>query len=205
MAMIPFPMNSTGELLLNIHTHHPCAEGEQTVPAFGLHPWHVHEGWKLDDVVSKLPSAADAFYFIGECGLDCVYPVPYALQLAAFQAQIALSERLCRPLMLQCVRAQEDVIRLHQIATQPWVWHGFRGKPQQLQQLLHAGFYVSFGWKHNPESLKACPLDRLFLETDDGPAAIAPLYGQVAAELGISVAQLAAQTWANLHDMQTQE
>ena len=204
MAMILYPMNSTGDLL-NIHTHHPCAKGEQTIPAFGLHPWHVDEHWTLDHVLALLPSDTDTFFFIGECGLDRVCAVPYALQLEAFQAQIALSEQLRRPLMLHCVRAQDDMMRLHQSATQPWVWHGFRGKPQQLHQLVNAGFYLSFGWKHNPESLKACPLNRLFLETDDGPAVIAPLYQLVANELGISVAQLVAQIWTNLQDMQTRE
>ena len=50
--------------------------------------------------------------------------------------------------------------------TQPWLIHGFRGGPEQMNQLYSHGILVSFGLKHNPESLRQVPSDRLFLETD---------------------------------------
>lgn len=187
-------------MLLNIHTHQPCPSGEQTIPSFGLHPWQVTAQWP--DVLSRLMQQVQADkpsgpFLVGECGLDRVCDVPYQLQLQAFQAQIKWAGRLQCPLILHCVRALDDVLRLHRAATQPWIWHGFRGKPEQLRQLLRAGFYVSFGWRYNAESLRSCPPHRLFLETDDGPAAIGPLYAQVAAERGIAVQALAAQVWEN--------
>lgn len=190
-------------MLLNFHTHRPCPAGEQTVPSLGLHPWHVAADWsaRLDslfaDVAPPVPSP-EAPLLVGECGLDRACAVPYALQLQAFEAQIALSEQLHLPLVLHCVRAMDDVLRLHRTATQPWVWHGFRGKPDQLRQLLKAGLYVSFGWHHNTASVEACPTDRFFLETDDGPAAIGPLYTQVATLRRTSEAALVAQMWHNL-------
>ena len=136
--------------------------------------------------------------FIGECGLDRVCSTPYALQLSAFEAQIALSEELHRPLLLHCVRALDDVLRLKRGTTQPWIWHGFRGKPQQLHQLLDHGFYVSFGFRHNADSLRLCPPDHLFLETDDSPAPIAPLYATVAPIRETTVTDLCQQVWQNL-------
>ena len=194
-------------MLLNIHTHRPCPEGEQTVPSFGLHPWRVSADWEslLSEAIGPVATidaeASQPFFFIGECGLDRLCDVPYALQLQAFEAQIALSERLSRPLILHCVRALDDVVRLHRQAVQPWIWHGFRGKPEQLLQLIREGFFISFGWRHNRESLQACPADRLFLETDDGPEAIGPLYRQVSSERDIPVENLASQTWHNLQTL----
>lgn len=191
-------------MLLNIHTHRPCPEGEQTIPAFGLHPWNVAVDWetRLSEAFASFPSEEPdghpASFFIGECGLDRLCDAPYTLQLQAFEAQIAFSNRLARPLILHCVRALDDVLRLHHHATQPWIWHGFRGKPELLAQLVRAGFYISFGWRYNPESLLACPAHRLFLETDDGPETIAPLYRQVAVERATTVEALATQTWHNL-------
>ena len=122
---------------LNIHTHHELPEGETTVLSVGLHPWHLTEDWmeKMPEIEQMLMKGDS---FVGECGLDRVCDTPYERQLAAFAAQITLSERLQRPLILHCVRALDDVLRLKRAASQTWVFHGFRGKPQQLRQLLEA-------------------------------------------------------------------
>ncbi len=136
--------------------------------------------------------------FIGECGLDRVCTTPYPLQLAAFEAQIQLSEHLRLPLVIHGVRTTDDLLRLKRSTHQPWIFHGFRGKPQQLQQLLSHGFYISFGFLHNPDSLRACPLERLFLETDDTPQPIATLYATAAPVLGTTPGALNNQLWNNL-------
>ena len=207
--MTPFPMSSpssanpvtpntaTDSMLpyLNIHTHTPAHEDEQTFPAFGLHPWHLTDDWQSE--LSALEARISPPCFVGECGLDRLCSTPYPLQLAAFEAQIQLSERLALPLVLHCVRAIDDVLRLKHGTRQPWIFHGFRGKPQQLRQLLDHGFYVSFGFRHNVESLRACPLHRLFLETDDTPSPIAPLYATAATLLGTTPQALNSQLWQN--------
>ena len=185
---------------LNIHTHHELPEGETTVLSVGLHPWYLTEDWmeKMPEIEQMLMNRES---FVGECGLDRVCDTPYERQLAAFAAQITLSERLQRPLILHCVRALDDVLRLKRRASQTWVFHGFRGKPQQLRQLLDHGFYVSFGFRYNEESLMLCPLDRLFLETDDAPRSIVPLYESVARLRKISVVELQEQLWTNLRSV----
>lgn len=180
---------------LNIHTHTPAREDEQTVPAFGLHPWHLTDAWQSE--LSALEARISPPCFVGECGLDRLCPTPYPLQLAAFEAQIRLSEHLALPLVLHCVRALDDVLRLKRGTRQPWIYHGFRGKPQQLHQLLDHGFYISFGFRHNTESLRACPLHRLFLETDDTPSPIAPLYAEAATLLSTTPQALNRQLWQN--------
>ena len=188
---------------LNFHTHHPTPEGEATILSFGLHPWHLTEDWltQLKALTSHLspspPNNSQIPPFIGECGLDRLCPTPYPLQLAAFEAQIHLSERLCRPLVLHCVRAVDDVLRLHRGITQPWIWHGFRGKPQQMQQLLTHGFYLSFGFHFNPDSLRTCPAERLFLETDDDPRPVADLYATAATLRATTPEALNQQCWDN--------
>lgn len=204
-------------MLLNIHTHLPTPDGERTVRAVGLHPWNLTSQWRqtwetlCTALVSPLlksiplPNESDTFYsspsnplFIGECGLDKVCDTPYPLQLQAFQTQIEYAEQHHLPLILHCVRAMDDAIALHRSTTQPWVWHGFRGKPEQLRQLLREGFYISFGWHFNQDSLRLCPANRLFLETDDGPSSIAPLYEQVADIRRTSIKALASQMELNL-------
>ncbi len=180
--------------LLNLHTHTPLPAGEHAISSRGLHPWHVDAHWA--DRLAAIAAATD-WLILGECGLDKLCQTPYSLQTTAFEAQIALSEAMHKPVLIHCVHAMDDVLRLHARATQPWVWHGFRGKPEMLRQLLRAGFHVSFGPRHNTESLAACPTDRLFLETDDTALPILPLYEQAAAVKGLTPSQLAASIWHN--------
>ncbi len=186
---------------LNFHTHQSLHEGEATIPSFGLHPWHLSVGWQEDLEELKTRIAPSSRFLIGECGLDRLCTTPYDRQLVAFEAQIALSEQWQRPLVLHCVRAIDDVLRLKHGTHQPWVFHGFRGQPQQMEQLLTHGFYISFGLQHNAESLRACPAGRLFLETDDQPAPIAPLYEQAAEQRKTTTAALREQLWQNVEQI----
>ncbi|MCF0236801.1 MAG: TatD family hydrolase, partial [Bacteroidaceae bacterium] len=88
-----------------------------------------------------------------------------------FEAQVALSERFSRPITLHIVRAFDLILGLHKRLrpTQRWTVHGFRGKPQLAQQLLDAGFDLSFGHHRNPDAWAITPPDRRHEETDEWP------------------------------------
>lgn len=134
----------------------------------GLHPWDVTEDFdtQLNMVESLLANPRVAA--VGECGFDTLKGPSHDLQEQAFIRQIELSERYAKPMILHVVRDFDSVIRLRRTLkpTQPWLIHGFRGGPEQMSQLYSHGILVSFGLKHNPESLRQVPSDRLFLETD---------------------------------------
>lgn len=106
---------------------------------------------------------------IGEAGLDTLHsPLPVERQIELFRRHYELSERLAKPLIIHCVKAWSTLIGLHNLwkPTQPWIIHGFRGKPQLARQLLDHGFYLSFGLRYNQESYDITPLSRRFRETD---------------------------------------
>ena len=176
-------------LYYNFHTHHPEHTGERAIlqdrDSWGLHPWHVRE-----EMLSQTPPPE--ILAIGECGLDRLCQTPFSLQLQAFRRQIQLSETLRKPLLIHCVKALDDILSLHREykPRQAWIMHGFRGKPQQLRSLLARGVYISFGFHFREETLRACPLDFLLLETDDDPRPIMPLYVQACELLNISLEEL---------------
>ena len=134
----------------------------------GLHPWDVTEGSdsQLDALETLL--ANTRVLAVGECGFDTLKGPSHELQEQAFVRQIQLSEQFRKPMILHVVRDFDSVIRLRKQLkpTQKWLIHGFRGGPEQMNRLYSQGILVSFGLKHNPESLKSIPSDRLFLETD---------------------------------------
>ena len=175
---------------IDFHTHHiPAAEDVVAVvdgrDTWGIHPWRAAEELVVPDLSGKLA--------IGECGLDALKGPAMERQEEVFVEQIRLSEQTGKPLVIHCVKALDRLLSLRKELqpTQPWMFHGFRGKPQQLQSLLDAGFFVGFGFRHNEESLRLCPLDRLLLETDDSEEQpIAQLYKDVARIRGLQVPKL---------------
>ena len=134
----------------------------------GLHPWdvtgHDEEAFRnLEELIAKPQVLA-----VGECGFDTLKGPSHELQEQAFVRQVELSERYGKPMILHVVRDFDSVIRLRKQLkpTQKWIIHGFRGGPQQMEQLYSNGILVSFGPKHNPETIREVPPERLYFETD---------------------------------------
>lgn len=191
-------------LYIDFHTHHlPTENGVVAVvdgrDTWGIHPWQVGQSPLPKDLEEASEVDWETLLAVGECGLDALRGASMERQEEVFLQHIALSERLGKPLIVHCVKAIDRLLRLRreQKPTMPWMLHGFRGKPQQLRSLLDAGFYIGFGFRHNAESLRLCPAERLLLESDDQPQSITLLYRKVAEERGIEVADLCDEMGKN--------
>lgn len=94
-----------------------------------------------------------------------------AAQTALLRIHYELSETLRKPLILHIVKSFPEIIALRKQwkPTQPWIIHGFRGKPQLARELLAHGFHLSYGKKYNPASLAITHASRLLRETDEMP------------------------------------
>ncbi len=175
---------------------------EQVKLSIGLHPWKVTEDWR--DEVKTIRDAAQRtdVWAIGECGLDKVKGVELSVQLEAFRAHIALAEELQKPMLIHCVRAFDELLMLRREleATcrqegrepQPWVIHGFRGKPEQAKQVMTKGMLLSFGHQYNLETLRFVFTSSrpFYLETDDSRLSVLHIYEQVARHLDVDVSRL---------------
>ena len=129
---------------------------------------------------------------MGECGLDKHSTATIATQTAFFIDQITISEQLEKPLIIHCVGCFNEVLRIKKEIkpVQPWIIHGFRGKPQLAKQLLRAGFYLSYGEHFNAESVKITPLGKLMIETDESTKNIADIYQAISDSKSIDIDQL---------------
>ena len=139
--------------------------------SIGIHPWHV----AADDIEQqtewiKYTAINDKRVIaIGECGTDKLSNTDMNIQNEAFSNCKTLSEELKLPLIIHSVKTSNEIIRLRKSIRpkQPWIIHGFRGKPEQALQYTSNGFYLSFGMLYNAESIKIIPLDKLLFETDE--------------------------------------
>jgi TatD DNase family protein len=209
--MTPYHKKVAAMTAIDIHTHNStvapdaifnsgCSYIAGRSISIGLHPWHINDNWKSELAnIAEWAKAANVVA-IGECGFDMLKsPADILLQEEIFLAHAQLSEALCKPLIIHCVKAFDRLMSLHkeQRPRQAWIIHGFRGKPQLAVQLIDAGFYISLGERFNPDSAKAIPTDRLFIESDESPLPIADIYTSVAEAKEIPAEQLALEIMTN--------
>ncbi|MCC8146515.1 MAG: TatD family hydrolase [Bacteroidales bacterium] len=210
-------------MYINIHTHQQVEEKdvlsiinlnvperfcrcgldlENTNYSLGIHPWKIHEQLLSENLRYIEGNAAfKCVKAIGECGLDKLTETSPELQERAFLAQIHISEKLGKPLIIHCVKALDELIALKKETDprQVWMIHGFRGKPEQMHQLTKLGFFLSFGEHFNEDTIRQMPLDKMFLETDDKEISIRQVYKNVAAVLDRKEEFLIGQIESNYH------
>lgn len=153
----------------------------------GLHPYDIHEDWQNDFEALKIHFENPNCVAIGETGLDGRLDAPTELQTDVFLKHIEAANRLCKPVIIHCVKRFQDIIHLKKYGETPWIIHGFNKNQNTASQLLSHGFYLSFGKAllHNlslQQIFRGIPADRFFLETDDSDIKIEEIY-QKAAEL----------------------
>jgi TatD DNase family protein len=166
--------------------------------SLGIHPWFIDKSKSeeqflyIDEKASKNEIVA-----IGECGLDRAIETPIALQEEIFIRQIELAEKHGLPLIIHCVKAYSDMLRLRKRYNKtPWILHGFYANEIQTKQLLTHDFHFSMGEKIlNPgkkfqQAMDLIPVDRLFLETDDSSADIKEIYKACSSIMKIELSEL---------------
>ncbi|KAF2336789.1 TatD family hydrolase [Flavobacterium ginsenosidimutans] len=159
---------------------------DATIPFYsiGIHPWYIDEN-RIDEdlkIIEKKLQTQNCLA-IGECGLDKRIEVPFDLQISVFEKQLELAEKFKKPVVIHCVAAFQEVmaIKKRMKINVPMIIHGFSKNNQLAEQLISAGFYLSFGkyLLKNPDLktvFQNVPNDRFFLETDTIEESIEEVY-----------------------------
>ena len=171
----------------------------------GLHPWFLKEDWQEDfDRIKEIANNPRCLA-IGESGFDRFKGPGIAIQIAAFHFQAELASNLNIPLILHCVKGHDLLLDFLKSSGNPpnIIWHGFNQNPKLAIQLLDFPVSFSFGKALLiPDSnatlwLKSCPLDRIFLETDDSGLEIYSIYQTASLLLRLNVEDLCHQVKEN--------
>lgn len=180
---------------INIHTHHPesgtlsvvnvrlqsahpALPGNELFSA-GIHPWDAADA--KDEWLDIFEENHRSLIAVGETGLDYRPEYqPYDLQKGWFERQIAIANKLDKPLIIHNVHATDDLLQLLKTQVRvPVILHGFTGSPELAEQCFRQipGLRLSFG----PAIIRSAKTrqalrytyekypDRFFLETDDKP------------------------------------
>lgn len=204
----------------DIHTHRLPLHPERAIVSYaigsvrpdasvaylsvGIHPWHLTEQNAVDSLKSLRQALQDdRVVALGESGLDRLRGCPPDVQMAVFRQEVALAEEYRLPMIVHCVRAFNELLRLKKELhpARPWIVHGFRGKESLAVELVRHGCYVSFGAKFQVGAVCAVPLDRLFIETDEAGESIDDICLRIAQARGISAQELAEAVHNNVHEV----
>lgn len=184
---------------------------ERLFATIGMHP---HDAEKLTpDVIAQFEHMAkhDRVVAIGEIGLDFHYDhAPRNVQEDAFRRQLELAKHVGLPVCIHSREADEDTFAILQ---EFWedipggVMHCFGGTVEQARAYFDMGFLISIPGivtfkKSAPlqEVVKACPVERMVIETDAPYLAPVPYRGKrnepaYVAEVAKAIAQLKGLTY----------
>lgn len=214
-ALVP----ATGKEDLETVAHLAEELGEGVFVALGFHPHAASEldsGWKAK--LEKLLESPGVVA-VGEIGLDYHYMnSPKEDQLKAFRWQLRLAQEAGLPVVLHHREAWDDFVAvLKEHPGTRGVAHSFTEGAVGVEVMVGLGLYVGIsGMVTFPKgdniraAARACPADRLLVETDAPFLAPVPHRGQsnrpawvrvvaerVAQERQAALAELEAQTDAN--------
>ncbi|MGM0376507.1 MAG: TatD family hydrolase [Bacteroidota bacterium] len=178
--------------------------------SYGIHPWYL-QGHETSALLEKVKEYATdpRVLTIGEAGLDKNRGPAFDFQRKIFSQQIDISEQTGKPLIIHSVKANHEVLHMRKTLKprQPWILHGFNGPPQEAEQLVRDGFYLSFGpailfnGRKAQASFQQVPEDRFFLETDHSNKSIFALFEKAAEIREVTLERLKENTTRNFYNL----
>jgi TatD DNase family protein len=222
--MVFYPRESD---FIDIHSHHTEREEGvfriqnvftsdfQDIPAdrpisIGLHPWHLSAEsiQELPGILNKVLSNINVLA-LGEAGLDRVIKVSLEDQFPAFRKQIEFSIEYGKPLIIHCVKAIPELIKLRKEYTNAtgWIVHGFNGNETLAAECVEAGICISLSQRlfRNPEKAlkiaKQVPLSMAFAETDDDSMSIREVYETISQFYEMSVSEVISRFYLNYRNI----
>lgn len=155
-------------IVMHPETFHAAPRGLYSA---GVHPWWTEREEDILQLISGVERLLEneRVVMVGECGLDTLRGANAEVQEKVFRTMAEMAEERGLPVTVHCVRAFDRLLHLHKCLhpSVAWTVHGFRGRPALAKQLLAAGMNLSFGKRHNAESLATTPPLRRRFETDD--------------------------------------
>lgn len=114
----------------------------------GLHPYFMdeHAAGDVEAMGQALDDHPEAVA-VGECGIDARFTETLEAQWRLFDAQLRLAKSRRLPVVIHCVRANDQVAkRLRQLDLPAGgLIHAFAGSPEQARKFLDLGFRVGLG------------------------------------------------------------
>lgn len=151
-----------------------CSLGEGHVGIIGMHPALAGEVPEGEMAELRRLLGSPGIRALGEVGLDYHWtPFSASHQRQLLEAQLAIAEAASMPVVIHERDAFVDLMAILAGARVPVLLHCFSHGPEEAEEALERGYFLSFAGPITfpkaealRNALRACPADRLLLETD---------------------------------------
>ncbi len=160
--------------------------------AGGIHPGDICDGdspYTVEEIWTPLfRDPKNKLIALGEIGLDYHYtPFDKARQMAFFEAQMALAEKLSLPVVIHDREAHGDCFDMvRRFPNVRGVFHSYSGSAEMAKALVSRGYYISFSGtvsfknaRNVKETTSAIPKEAILIETDAPYLAPHPYRGRL--------------------------
>ena len=147
--------------------------------AGGIHPGDIPENATVDTLekiwTPLFHSSENKLVALGEIGLDYHYtPFDKMRQMAFFEAQMALAEKLSLPVIIHDREAHGDCFdMIRRFPNVTGVFHSYSGSAEMAKALVSKGYRISFSGtvsfknaRNVKEAAAAIPRESVLIETD---------------------------------------
>ena len=161
----------------------------------GIHPWNIPT--EIDWNFFRKVSNKKNILAIGEIGIDNLKSNNAIPQADVFYKQLLIAEEVKKPVIIHMVKSLEEIIKIYKLIKpkQPWIIHGFRGKPEQANQLIRLGFILSFGEKYNYKTINS--ITNILAESDNSDLDIETILSNIAIDKNIEIKKLINEIESN--------
>lgn len=154
-----------------------CRGDDELFPTAGIHPHDADGADEQARARIRELCQRDECVAVGETGLDFFKEYsPREAQLENFHWHLQLAKELAKPVVVHCRDAHEatlECLSSHRDDRLSGVMHCYSMGEAELPSYVDLGFYISFSgvvsYPRNDEiraAARACPADRLLVETD---------------------------------------
>lgn len=183
----------------------------------GIHPWNLDSKISnelLESIFTELKDQVknDKCLLIGETGLDavtCKDKILFEKQRYWLIQHLNLAQEINKSVVLHSVRSTSEI--LNAVGKTKFknnlFFHNFNGNEQEINQLLKTNAYFSLGQnlfsKNSKISkhIKKIPLEKIFLESDDGRFSIIEVYKKASQLLNIEEDLLREKIQSNFNNL----
>lgn len=171
--ILPDIDSSTRENMFRVVEQYP----QNFFPLLGIHPTSINEDFQkeVDCFLSELNCRT--IYGIGEIGIDLYWDKTFIEeQTEVFKLQVSVAQERNLPIVTHVRKAFNETYRaLRSMPCQNFkgIFHCFSGSKEEAFKIIDMGFHIGIGGvltfktSHLDELVKAIPIEKIVLETDD--------------------------------------
>lgn len=166
--------------------------------SIGIHPYDIGKIAKDSFLELEKIAVSDKCIAIGECGIDKRRP-DIERQIEIFKCHIAVAEKVQKPLIIHCVNAENEILKLTKAFSNKIIFHGYAKYDETIAKRENIMLSLGVAAARHPK-VNQIPLSKILLESDDSDVDIESIYYTFASIFDIDKTDLVNIIYNNFYN-----